>query len=149
MKLTWDDFSDRTGLQKVWDPAMRRIVYDELPTLSKRIQVYSTSARTTGDVASISAIGSRSTVRITAINIYSDLTSRFILKDQSGTIRVFRLPGSQTSINMQGTPKEPLYIARGGVILGHLGTLSASEHSVTIEGYEHNAEVGFVHRGGR
>lgn len=151
MDLTWDDFNDRTELQKVWDPAARRIVYNELPTLSKRA-VYTSRASgalVTENLASLSGIGSGSAVRITAINIFSELSVRLALKDQSGTLRVIRLEGSTNVLNVHGTPKEPLHIARGGLRIGQVGTATTQELHINVEGYGQNAEVGYPHRGGR
>jgi|GEM_PF-4162969 len=151
MDLKWDDFNDRTELQKVYDPAFRRFVYDELPTLSKRATYSSTAtgALTTGDLASFSGIGSGSAVRLTAINVFSSLSARIGLKDQSGTFRVIRLSGSNNVLNSHGSPNEPLHIARGGLRIGHIGSANTQELHITVEGYEHNTEVGYPHRGGR
>lgn len=147
MDLDWNDFKDHTELQKVYDPKMRRVVYDELPTLSIKKFKKDITSILSEDIAS-SYFGSGSAMRVTRLSIWSSLGGVFNIMDERGTIQEAR-PGSSSEYFLGGSPKEPIFAAIGNFRIAHVGTLSAGTVSVSFEGYLHNAEVGFPHRNAR
>ena len=145
--LDWEDFNEKTAIPVTLDPGNRRIVYDELPTISVRGNARNVAAVTTADVAS-KLFGSGSVGRITRLHLYSAAAAEFLIKDQIGTLDHIALDAGE-DYRLQGAPKEPLYVARSNFTIKNIGSLAAGTVLASFEGFSRNAEVGFAHRGSR